>query len=33
MLSDAPRYVSVENDKTAEHEADEILSFFQSKLK
>lgn len=40
MLSDAPRYVRVKNtdndeskDKTAEDEANDIVSFFQSNLK
>ena len=39
MLSDAPRYVRVKDggtenaDDTAENEANNIVSFFQSKLK
>ncbi|EFR54601.1 hypothetical protein BFAG_03299 [Bacteroides fragilis 3_1_12] len=33
MLSDAPRYVRKETEKSAEDEAREIAGFFQSKLK
>ena len=32
MLSDAPRYIKVREEKPAEDEANEILSFFQSRL-
>ncbi|MBE6338791.1 MAG: hypothetical protein E7068_08340 [Lentimicrobiaceae bacterium] len=32
MLSDAPRYIKVRDEQTAEDEANEILSFFQSRL-
>ncbi|MDY6075535.1 MAG: hypothetical protein SPI24_07405 [Bacteroidales bacterium] len=32
MLADAPRYIKVRDEQTAEDEANEILSFFQSRL-
>lgn len=31
-MSDAPRYIKVRDEQTAEDEANEILSFFQSRL-